>query len=43
MRYAAAQLLAYVEDRLYLRLAAKANAVAAIGDRIVAVSNLMIP
>ncbi len=29
MRYASAQLLAYVEDRLYLRLAAKANAVAA--------------
>jgi threonine aldolase len=29
MRYASAQLIAYVEDRLYLRLAAKANAVAA--------------
>ena len=29
MRFASAQLLAYVEDRLYLRLAAKANAVAA--------------
>jgi threonine aldolase len=29
MRYASAQLLAYVEDGLYLRLAAKANAVAA--------------
>ena len=29
MRYASAQLLAYVEDRLYLRLAARANAVAA--------------
>ncbi|WP_426609781.1 threonine aldolase family protein [Bradyrhizobium sp. McL0616] len=29
MRYASAQLLAYIEDRLYLRLAAKANAVAA--------------
>ena len=29
MRYAAAQLLAYVEDELYLRLAANANAVAA--------------
>ncbi|WP_166297493.1 threonine aldolase family protein [Bradyrhizobium sp. 2S1] len=29
MRFASAQLLAYIEDRLYLRLAAKANAVAA--------------
>lgn len=29
MRFASAQLLAYVEDRLFLRLAAKANAVAA--------------